>query len=59
MTLYLITHMLVTTVVTWIGLIVIIIANMFSWPYLIGCFILGNLIALPVTYVILKKSKGM
>lgn len=59
MTFRLIIHLLVATVITWIGMIMIIIADMFSWPHLIGCFIAGNLIAIPATYIISRKSKDL
>lgn len=55
MTLHLIIHALVAMLITWVGLIAIIVADMFSWPYLIGCFLVGILIAIPVTYIIAKK----
>lgn len=57
-TLYLIIHTLVAMVITWIGLIVIIVADMFSWPYLVGCVLAGILIAIPVTYFITKHHNS-
>lgn len=59
MTLYLIVHTLVAMVITWIGLIAIIVADMFSWPYLIGCVFAGILIAIPVTYFIMKHDNSI
>lgn len=55
MTLHLIIHALVAMLITWVGLIAIIVADMFSWPYLIGCFLAGILIAIPVAMIIAKK----
>lgn len=51
MTLHLIIHTLVTTVITWVGMITIIIADMFSWSYLIGCFLGGVVVAIPITHL--------
>ena len=55
MTLHLIIHALVAMLITWAGLIAIVVADMFSWPYLVGCFLAGILIAIPVTLIIAKK----
>lgn len=54
--LHLIIHTLVAMVITWIGLIVIIVADVFSWPYFIGCLLAGILIAIPITYFIANKE---